>query len=369
MKRIIKKITVILLLMSLLAGSVSVNASAKKYATITVEKITIGQGFVVEPTKVEIEDGDTIRTIFERVSKEKGIEYTADMTYGFYLTGIKNADNGSVDIPSEISKLPSYDTGYGLVYSAPSNELNTGNVDANLDAYDYNDMSGWLIMCNNQGIAVSADDAYVNDNDVIRVRFSLYGWGADIGIGSPEYTNIPNITQANKDALIKMVAEAKEKFDFDDERQKSSFEKAIKVLEKYNATAEEINESIEELLQYKKIDVGSITPIKPATKNTNKMVAQKQIKIAKPKIKLKKIKKRRVKIIAGKVKVATKYEFRYATNKKFKKQTIKKTSKRTIITRKFKKNQKCFAKVRAFTKVNGKNKYGVFSKTKNIKIR
>lgn len=76
-----------------------------KTVTFSVEKFTIGQGYVVEPVSVEVSDDMTISDVFEKVMNEKEIKYTGSKDYGYlYLQSIENADTGIIDIPEEIAK-------------------------------------------------------------------------------------------------------------------------------------------------------------------------------------------------------------------------------------------------------------------------
>ena len=70
--------------------------------TFDIERMTIGQGFYMEPVKVEIKAGDNVKTIFKRALKGMGGTYTATGVKTFYLKTINNADAGTVNIPIEI---------------------------------------------------------------------------------------------------------------------------------------------------------------------------------------------------------------------------------------------------------------------------
>ena len=76
--------------------------------TFDIERMTIGQGFYMEPVKVEIKAGDNVKTIFKRALKDMGGTYTATGVKTFYLKTINNADAGTVNIPKEISAMPDY---------------------------------------------------------------------------------------------------------------------------------------------------------------------------------------------------------------------------------------------------------------------
>ena len=96
MKKITSMICAIALALTLVFAPVNAQAATAKSVYFTVEKLTIGQGLLVQPMKVEIKDGDTVQTVFEKAMKDAGYEYTADNSYGFYLTGIKKADSGKI---------------------------------------------------------------------------------------------------------------------------------------------------------------------------------------------------------------------------------------------------------------------------------
>ena len=47
------------------------NVAKTGTVTMTVERITIGQGYLVRPVQVEIQNGDTVDTVFKRVMDAK----------------------------------------------------------------------------------------------------------------------------------------------------------------------------------------------------------------------------------------------------------------------------------------------------------
>ena len=128
MKRIISLICVFTLALSINIMPVNAQVTAKKSVYFTVEKLTIGQGLLVEPVKVDMEDGDTVAHIFGKVMAAKGMGYDAgDDISSFYLTNIKKADSGKIDIPKAIATMPDYiDTYNSKTYKAPTNENNDG---------------------------------------------------------------------------------------------------------------------------------------------------------------------------------------------------------------------------------------------------
>jgi len=348
MKKITSMICAIALALTLVFAPVNAQAdTAKRYAYFTVETTTIGQGFFVQPTKVELKDGDKVVDVFKRVMADNKKEYI-DGTgeYGWYLTGIKNADAETLNIPSRISTMEDYGT-----YKAPSNDNNTGNpAKPDLSAMAYHDMSGWMFMVNNASASAGADSLLANDGDVIRLQFSVYAYGADLGFDYGEYNVIKPAKLANKDALVKKVADVKDdKTYMSIAAAKKAYEDGIKVLENYDATEAEVATATSAIAKYEK----------PA-----------EVKVARAKIKsIKNIKGKRAKITVNKIKDATGYVFKYSKYKSFKKATKKTTKKTTIKTKKFKKKQKCYAKVQAYKTVNGVKHFGKWSKVKKVKIK
>lgn len=162
--------------------------TGKKYVTVCIEKKTLGQGFLIEPTQVEIYEDDTAASVLVRLLEDEGYEYrcTGSVEGGdFYLQSIKDADNGTLDIPSFITEN-----------GGPSNDDNEGNDDDYLGEFDYSFMSGWMITVNNVMIPVGSAQWPVYDGDCIRWQFTLWGYGADLGCdtgwGDPSYYTEPN---------------------------------------------------------------------------------------------------------------------------------------------------------------------------------
>jgi len=372
-----------------------------KTVTFSVEKFTIGQGYVVEPVSVEVSDDMTISDVFEKVMNEKEIKYTGSKNYGYlYLQSIENADTGIIDIPEEIAKMPSYESSYEYEgetyttsYSAPSNEKNDGNTQPNngLGEYSYNSMAGWMISVNgdnDNGNLTPAD--IVKDGDVIRYQFSVYGWGADVGLSN--YAGMEPLKVADKTTLTKELAKinGNKALWMNNENVKIAYKNAIKVATKLMATQDEVDEVIAELKKAENetttaqdaTTVQPTTTIQPTTAETTVQATTTEIQtLGKATVNsVKKVKAGKAKISIKKIAGAEGYQYKYSSTKNFKKGTVivKTTKKNVLITKKFKKNQKCYVKVRAYKTVNkvrafslsnNKKVYGKWSKVKSVKIK
>ena len=81
--------------------------AAEKTGTVTfsIERFTIGQGYLIEPCQVDIYDTDNIASVVDRVLTQEGYGYEnkGKIQDGFYLEQIYYADTGRLKIPSIIS--------------------------------------------------------------------------------------------------------------------------------------------------------------------------------------------------------------------------------------------------------------------------
>lgn len=206
MKEKMKRLLSVLLVFMLVIQPVNpwnIKAQATdEYVTVCIERFTLGQGYFVEPTLVKIGQGDTAADALLDLFAMNNIQYKSTGTVKdqtFYLSAIKGADTGKLNIPSFITE-----------HGGPSNTDNDGNTDDYLGEFDYSMMSGWMITVNNSMIDVGSAAYEVHDGDVIRWAFTLWGYGTDLGYSSdwsgPAYYNEPNRT-----ALVRNVSKARAK--------------------------------------------------------------------------------------------------------------------------------------------------------------
>lgn len=342
--------------------------------TMTIERLTIGQGFLVEPVTVEVNEGASVQDVLEKVAAEKNL--TLDMPGG-YLNAISYADTGVVNIPQSIQDMPSIDVDYGEYgkyhYDAPTNSSTNSLFEDNqkLGTGSYGELAGWMYSLNNSESSNGMDAQPVSDGDVVRIQFSVYAAGADLGFTS-WYDNIESAKLANKDRLIQQVACVDAEGAYKDARAE-----AVEVLENYDAMQEEVDDALVKL-GYEEPTTEQETTEAPTTQPTTTAVPTTTTeqetttftKVGKVKIrKLTNIRKYKVKIKINKVSKAKGYQYRYATNKKFKKSKVKITTKRTFTTKRLSKGVRCYVKVRAYVK-NGKMRvFGKWSNVKSVKVK
>jgi len=159
------------------------------YVTISVEKFTLGQGYIKEPIRVPFYEGDNLAQVVANVIGDGNYQHTGSIDSRFYLAAVSDPSSEEVKIPQ-----------YIVAKSGPI----TGRFEANwLSEKDYTDQSGWMVAVNNEFISVGASDRDPEDGDIVRWQFTVWGLGADLGGGYEE--NI--ITPANKDTLTAKIAE------------------------------------------------------------------------------------------------------------------------------------------------------------------
>ena len=373
MNKLTKKVLSVVIAMAMVLSTMTVTFAEEAKTinvTMTIERLTIGQGFLVEPVTVEVNEGASVKDVLEKVAAEKELVLDASTSeYGYMLNAISYADTGKLNIPQQILDMPAIDVDYGEYgkyhYDAPTNTSTNVLFQDNqkLGSYSYNSMAGWMYTLNNSASDNGMSSQPVKDGDVVRVQFSLYGYGVDIGFES-YYDNIETLKLANKDKLIKQAASVDPEGEYKEARAE-----AINILEKYDATQEEVDEALsklgyveetkEETTTEEQTTVAPTTPIVTTTGKLNRVTIKN----------LKNVKKYKAKIKINKVTGAKGYQYRYATNKKFKKSKVKNTTKTTYTTKKLSKKVKCYVKVRAYRKVNGTKSFGKWSKVKSVKIK
>lgn len=171
-------------------------SAATNEAVISVEKGTLGQGYIIEPTAVTLQSGDTVKTVTERVLEANGRSaLTRTESYGYYIAGISDPDRGAVSIPAFVQQM----------ITAKDLKVNTNDIKEPqyLNEFDYTTQSGWMYYVNNVYPEVGAASTKVRSGDVIRWQFTMVGQGQDLKEGDP---SISANEKLNRDNLYKTMA-------------------------------------------------------------------------------------------------------------------------------------------------------------------
>lgn len=243
-----KKLLSLFLALALVISTVATFSAEEEkafdgYIYMTVERNTLGQGFVQEPIKVGYYEGDSLADITERMLGDRST-FTGDIS-NYYLEGIKDGgepENWTSDeIPSDIK-------------NALGKNVNGRTKDDVLQAFDYTSYSGWMFTVDNKGIDVGAggvsyadeaDTTHYTDGSVVRLQYTLYGYGEDVGISWGMMSFDTTNKFVDRSDLISYVA------DINEENAQSeygtAYTNAVNLLTQWNVTEEQIDNAIKAL--------------------------------------------------------------------------------------------------------------------------
>lgn len=143
-------------------------------ATISIEASTIGLGYLIPPTKVDIHQGKPTSYILDQLLSDHGFDYefTGAHKNNFYLSVITKENMvANPSIPEDLAQLVEEASDF---YDPESYHENS------LGEFDFANGSGWMYSVNGSYPNFGFADSYLNDGDVVRVRFTLH-YGKDIG--------------------------------------------------------------------------------------------------------------------------------------------------------------------------------------------
>ncbi|MEK4486139.1 S-layer homology domain-containing protein [Psychrobacillus sp. FSL H8-0484] len=174
-------------------------AQPSGYVTISVEKFTIGQGYAIEPIQVPFYDGEMVGQVVARLLESGNYNNGSTDENIVYLANIRDSES-IVNIPQYIQTEIAKDD--------PSIR---GKADSDwLGQFDYTNMSGWMYTVNHELPSFGMSEYENINEDVIRLQFSVYGYGRDLGFGFDDWETgepiKPYIEVANKDALTAKIA-------------------------------------------------------------------------------------------------------------------------------------------------------------------
>lgn len=161
------------------------NETPAGHIVLSIEKLTLGQGFILEPQQVPYYKNENLAQVLDRVLTEQGLEYhyTGKLTDGFYLAELEDRDR-----PGIAGTMPAYITEMWSALKANNPTTRSiGDTDTQdpdfLGEFDYFTQSGWMYSVNHVFLPVGAADCKAADGMVVRWQFSLIGYGGDLGSG------------------------------------------------------------------------------------------------------------------------------------------------------------------------------------------
>jgi len=225
-----------------------VNAEETKaydgYVYVTVEKFTLGQGFVQEPIKVGYYESENLENVLRRGLGDNMIGESGQ--YGLYVTGFK--DGGEPEgwtkdqIPAKI--LEKLESGNTTITPREKD-------DVTLDGGDYTANSNFSLVVDDKTALSGAtsitykadteDGTSYHNGSVIRWEYSIYSY-YDAATNYFE-SDSSLIDFPNKDDLIKKLA------DWKLNKKDTTYQKALSVAADWDATAEEVAAATKTLYQ------------------------------------------------------------------------------------------------------------------------
>lgn len=179
---------------ALAAGSTGMTEDC---VTVSIEKMTLAGGFVLEPTQVRLNNGESLESVLNRVAGNQLI-WQGDQLYA-----VAGAESSGDSVPIVIASMGDNANNEAAPTQVSLKEVGLKSP-GQLGEQDYSSMSTWLCSINNQLIGSEMAGYIPTAGDVIRVQFSLWGNGADLGqtLGG----NVPAIFAADKDRLMEALA-------------------------------------------------------------------------------------------------------------------------------------------------------------------
>ena len=239
--------------------------AAEKTGTVTfsIERFTIGQGYLIEPCQVDIYDTDNIASVVDRVLTQEGYGYEnkGKIEDSFYLEQIYYADTGRLKIPSIISngQLKPIKNANNQIIAIPTNTKNDGNPYGDekghyaLGEFAYCNMSGWMYTVNNV-FPTGMSLVKPKDGDIIRLQFTLYGYGRDLGEKPADEEDNNYLKLPDRDAITKRLAVMlKYKASCDEHGYKQAYQKAYNAVIDWNTTEKKMKEVFSALPSEKEI--------------------------------------------------------------------------------------------------------------------
>lgn len=243
-KRLGAILLALLLTVSTLWGTVSTAYAADEpdgYVVMSVEKLTLGQGFIMEPQRVPYYKGENLAKVLDRALTSIGreYEYTRSLEDGFYLAAVEDPDRPSIG-----TTIPSYILDMWAAAKAVSPNIkaiaHTDTSDPDfLGEFDYYSQSGWMISVNNSFPPVGAAAVNAANGLVVRWQFSLIGLGGDLGGGGT--TAAGNVEHMNRTELYTVLAAVRaDKYLMEDETVKAAYDKALELSRDITINAEDV---------------------------------------------------------------------------------------------------------------------------------
>lgn len=153
------------------------------YVVMSIEKLTLGQGFIMEPQEIPFYTGENLAQVTDRALREyasRDYLYTGNLSSNFYLSDIKDENRGNIEntMPAYIKKMADVLVKNNGLKPLQFEDTNDPEY---LGEFDYFSQSGWMYSVQNVFPNVGAAGLAAADGQVVRWQFTLVGLGGDLG--------------------------------------------------------------------------------------------------------------------------------------------------------------------------------------------
>lgn len=257
-------------------GSGTASGSTASGGTITVavtmEKHTLGQGFLIEPTLVKVPAETKASVVITDLLKKKypdmetPYRMTGSVDSGFYLSAVYDPNQKDPQIPQYILDKVGKDS---INYESAKDDY--------LGEFDYYTMSGWMYSVGTKEQkasfpGVGAADWPMKDGEIMRWQFTLYGYGADLNADNSAWGQESITPAGDKGSLVWAVAELNGKYSKESLMKQDTYVKAMNALKDpvikqadLDAAVKALDESKMSGLEAKKEEAPAVTPAKGFT--------------------------------------------------------------------------------------------------------
>ena len=239
------------------------------YINFSFEAGSIGMGYLVEPRKVPVYEGENGAQLLARVLEEEGycFEHTGKLESGFYLSDLRDGcsqkANGTphlgcqdpdkaktLNIPGDVTDLVPEYLKSAMEAEGCSTWFDDHDDPGKLSEFDFAQGSGYMYQLNNIFPNVGFSDAYPQDGDTIRVYFQLW-YGADVGgngsMGGGGFGNGDFYPTADKDELTGTMAALNSSVNKEqllaNPAISAAYDKAVETAMTLNASKEEVSQA------------------------------------------------------------------------------------------------------------------------------
>lgn len=206
---------------------------------VTMEKFTLGQGYIIEPILVKVKKHTPVSEVITDLLKKKypGVSQPCKnegtIESGFYLSYVYDTDT-DINIP-------------GFILDAFGGNLGARASSSYLGEFDYSPWSGWIYSVNGDFVDTGASDWKLENKQVVRWQFTLdkndnalYPTGQS-----------PDVSLANKEALTWRVAQINAMSNkasvLATGNNREKYDNAMAVLVKIDSTQAEVDKALSEL--------------------------------------------------------------------------------------------------------------------------